>query len=119
MVSRYYNAVAERIISRAKAIPNVPDCALVLLNWRQHEYFGSLQEIAPNYSREIILLNKTSEPVMPELTHAIKGIEPSILIIKADNELDLEGRTHVLRRLESRLTKMTAEQTEYIMNHPV
>jgi len=119
MVSQDYNLVAKRLIDLAKRMPNYPQQQLMLLKWRKEQYFGSVQETYPEYSKEIVYLSKTSNPIHSELADCIRKIEPSVLEIVADDELDLEGRGHVLRRLENKLTQMTPEQTKYAIKNPL
>lgn len=118
MVSRNYDEVARNLIRSAKSSPNLPEAVLILLEYRSKKYFGSIQEITPEFSKEIVCLSKTSQPIPKELAESIRKIEPCILELQADNELDLSGRGHVLRRQQERLTIMTPEQTIYIIENP-
>lgn len=93
---------------------NVPEPLGVVLTWGNGQYIGSLQEIALNYSKEIVLLSKSSKPMQTPLVEAIRKLDQSRLEVTADQTLDLVGRQHVLRRLENNLTNMTPEQTEYV-----
>ncbi len=43
----------------------------VFVSWRDQTYVGSIQEIAPDSSREIILFNKSPQPVSEEFRQAI------------------------------------------------
>ena len=93
---------------------NLPESIGIMLTWRDDNYVGSLQEVALDYSKEIVLLSKSSNPLQIPLAEAIRKLDPSRLEITADRDLALEGRQHVLRRLGNNLTIMTQEQTEYI-----
>ena len=77
-------------------------------------HVGSLQHIAPAYSYEIVLLSKSSNPVVPEFRDAILTLKPEIPELTADYQLDLEGRIHGLRIVGNNLTRMTANQTAYV-----
>ena len=97
----------------------LPYPTIILLKWREKDYLGSIQEITPTYSKEIVYLSKTSKPIPQELADALKRVEPTILELGAENFLDLEGRGHILRNLEGKLTIMTTEQTAYMLEHPI
>ena len=112
MTVKDYDSMARRLIDMAKSMPNFPKAQFVLVKWRQGEYFGSIQQTYPQFS-DVFYLSKTSKPLPSELTNSIRKLEPSVINMKADDELDLEGRAHLLRRLEDKLTHMTPEQTRY------
>ena len=118
MVSQNYDFAARRLLALAKSMPNFPKAHLVLVKWRQGEYFGSIQQVYPQFS-DIFYLSKTSLPLSPDLTTSIRRVELSILDMEADDKLNLEGRGHLLRRLENRLTYMTPEQTKYAEENPL
>ena len=86
----------------------------IILSWQESQYIGSLQEILPIYSKEIVLLSKSSKSVVPQFTKAIRQLDKNRLEVIADNNLDLSGRQHVLRRVENLLSAMTLDQTMYI-----
>lgn len=115
-----WRRVAENLLKgeAEKAKLSFPTPAGIILQWKDKYYFGSLQEVAPEFSPEIILLSKTTRPIKSGLVEAILEIQPERLRIIADHYLDLEGRTHILRRIGQRLTKCTPEQTKYMINHP-
>jgi len=117
MVSQNYDLAAGELIEMAKSMPDFPKAQLVLVKWRQGEYLGSIQQVYSQFS-DVFYLSKTSKPIPSKLANSIRKIEPSILDMKADDELELKGRGHVLRRLENRLTQMTPEQTEYALKNP-
>jgi len=115
-----WRQVAENLLKNEaeKAKLNFPPPEGIILQWRGKYYFGSLQEVASEFSKEVVLLSKTSRPIPEELVEAISEIQPKRTWIIVDEYLDLEGRTHLLRRVGSRLTKCTPEQTKYMLNHP-
>lgn len=88
------------------------------VKWRDNIYFGSLQNIALEYSSEIFYLSKTSKSLSKNFLNTLKKLRPEIQIIEADNDLDLEGRGHCLRKIKNQLSRLTSEQTNYILNHP-
>jgi hypothetical protein len=112
-----YDSAAKRLIEMAKSMPNFPKAQIVLVKWRQEEFFGSIQQIYPQFL-DVFYLSKTSKPVAPELVDSIRRIEASILELIADDRLDLEGRGHLLRRVDGGLTYMTPEQTKYAVKNP-
>ena len=91
----------------------------ILLDWNNNWYMGSLQHIAPEYSDEIVLLSKSTNPIPLGLMDAILRAQPKKIKIQADNKLDLEGRLHVLRKKEGKLEIMTANQLSYVQNQRV
>ena len=95
-----------------------PPQTSVIVRWRNELYVEGIQEIAQAYSPEIVLLSKTGYQ-LPELGEAIKRLDPERLELLADDSLDIRGRYHILRRLESRLTLMTPEQTKYVAEDPL
>lgn len=92
----------------------IPRGVAAFLEWRERTYACSVQEIAPEYSREIVLLSKSSQPISGELQGAILALEPGRPCLRAEAMLDLARGLHILRRSGNRMTEMTPEQTEYM-----
>jgi len=117
MVTRNYDweGMAKRVleIEKTSSIMNIPESSPIILYWKSQAYIGSVQETSPEYSTEIVLLSKSSKPIDTGLVRALKRLDKDRLELTADPELDLQGRQHLLRRLENTLTFMTKEQTEY------
>ncbi len=90
----------------------------VLVRWKKNIYLGSIQEIAPKFSKEIVLLSKSSHPIDNNLVNSIRKFDKERIELIADESLDLEGRQHAVRKLNNRITFMTPEQTRYIADHP-
>ncbi len=95
-----------------------PKPSLIFVKWRGDIYFGSLQNIALEYSSEIFYLSKTSKPLSKNFLNALKKFEPEIQTLQTDDELDLEERGHFLKKTGNRLLRLTSEQINYILNHP-
>ncbi len=95
-----------------------PPQTSVTLSWRRGLYVGGIQEIAPEYSPEIVLLSKSDRQLPEPLIESIRKVDVERLELLADDPLELGGRFHVLRRLENKLTSMTPEQTRYIAKNP-
>lgn len=76
-----------------------------------------MQEIVPGFSKEIVLLSKSSSPLNKKLIDAIKKLDKERLELYAGDILDLEGRQHILKRLDNKLVYMTEEQTKYMTEH--
>ena len=114
-----WSVVARSLLSSAhtSAKLNVPSAEVVLVQWQNQHYFGSIQVIFPEYDTEIVLLSKTSRAVQQGLIQAIRGIEPEIPVLTALDILELEGNYHVVRRLGNNLLEMTFEQTQYSAVH--
>lgn len=86
----------------------------VMVKWWGRSYTGYIEEIAPDYSREIVLLTKTSHPLPNDLANAIRKLDTGRIDLEADNSLDLNNRCVVMRFTGNRLTSMTPEQTRYV-----
>ncbi len=114
-----WEEIAKRLLHNIKEVEkhNKPKPLSILLEYRSDIYIGSLQEISPEYSREIVLLSKSTNPLKGNIVKAIEKLEPERPYFHADSSLDLEGRQHILRRLENKLIKMTPEQAKYITEH--
>ncbi len=97
---------------------NKPEPVGVLVIWKDYTYIGSIQVIVPDFSKEIVVLSKSTIPLPVEFDNAIRKLDPGRLELEADDKLDLTGRQHVLRRIENRLTFMTPEQTSYMLKNP-
>ncbi len=113
--------VARRLLASIKAqqIVHNPPSILAIVRWRGAEYFGSIQEVVPTYSREIVFLSKTSRALVPGLAEAIRAEESGIVTLVANAALDLEGNYHYLRRAGNHLVKMTPAQTSYMVSAPI
>jgi len=97
---------------------NKPEPVGVLVIWQDYTYIGSIQVIVPDFSKEIVVLSKSTIPLPVEFDNAIRKLDPGRLELTADDVLDLTGRQHVLRRAENRLMHMTPDQTAYMLLHP-
>ena len=97
---------------------NKPEPVGVLVIWQDYTYIGSIQVIVPDFSKEIVVLSKSTIPLPVEFDKAIRKLDPGRLELTADDVLDLIGRQHVLRRAENRLMHMTPDQTAYMLLHP-
>lgn len=116
-----WKQVAQRFLEQEREIAK--HCVLsptgVVVSWRNEQYIGQIQEIAPEYSKEIVDLSKSSRPVESSLVEAIKELDSGRLLLTADNSLDLTDRQHILRRLNNRLTYLTSDQTQYMAGSPI
>ena len=117
----YWEKAAGKLLAEEKRMRlyNNPEPTGIMLTWRNGSYIGHIQIPAPEYSKEVVALSKTSKPLQDGFAKAIRKLDPGRLELVADDELALTDRNHILRKLENRLTKMTAEQTAYmIANKP-
>ncbi len=103
---------------KRKRALNKPEPVGVLVIWQDYTYIGSIQVIVPDFSKEIVVLSKSTIPLPVEFDNAIRKLDPGRLELTADDKLDLTGRQHILRRVENRLTMMTPDQTAYMLVHP-
>lgn len=111
-----FKLVARKVLDmeRIQRASCTPSPTGVIVTCRGEEYFGHIQVPLPDYSKEIVLLSKTSRPTNPVLIGAIRDLDPDRLELKADDNLDLEGRQNLVRRLGERLTVVTPEQAQYV-----
>lgn len=103
---------------KRKRALNKPEPVGVLVIWKDYTYIGSIQVIVPDFSKEIVVLSKSTIPMPVEFDNAIRKLDPGRPELTADDKLDLIGRQHILRRVENRLTLMNPDQTAYMLLHP-
>lgn len=89
------------------------------VDWRDQTYVGSIQEIAPEYSTEIVLLNKSPQPISEEFKNAVLALDKSRLRLKAEPMFDLQVGIHILRRSEEKLMGLTEDQQEFLQKEGV
>ncbi len=87
--------------------------------WKNDFYIGVIQEIVPEFSKEIVLLSKSSMHYPEKLAQALMRLDPGRIILFADSNLDLDGRQHIVRRIGDKIFHMTTEQTMFMMNFPM
>lgn len=87
--------------------------------WKDEFYIGSIQEIVPEFSKEIVLLSKSSKYYPKELAQALRRLDSGRLELFADNNLYLEGRQHVVRKIDDSLTYMTPDQIRFMESYPM
>lgn len=114
-----WEEIAKNLLEQEKLVKqyNNPEPISVIIIWKGNNYIGSIQEIVPGFSKEIVLLSKSSSPLNKKLIDAIKKLDKERLELYAGDILDLEGRQHVLKRLDNKLVYMTEEQTKYMTEH--
>lgn len=88
------------------------------VNWEEIAK-ETIQEIIPEFSKEIVLLSKSSRHYPDELAQALRRLDPGRIELFAEYNLDLEGRQHVVRRIDDKVIHMTTEQTIFMMNYPM
>jgi hypothetical protein len=114
-----WEKIAKNILEQEKIMKsfNYPEPISVLVTWDGDVYIGSIQEAAPRFSDEIVILSKSSYELDNDLVNMIRKLDKERLELIADNSLDLHGRQHVLRRLGGRLLRMNDEQTKYMVEN--
>lgn len=90
--------------------PGIP----VFIGWRNHTYIGSFQEIVPEFTREIILLNKSPQPISEDFKNAVLAFDKNRLCLEAEPTFDLQARIILLRRSGERLMSLTKDQEEFL-----
>lgn len=119
MNDEYYKRLSESILDQEKSLSqyNFPQSVGVFIKWKGDIYIGSIQEIVPEFSRDIVLLSKSSNKIPSRLVNAIKKLDPERRVLYANDSLDLEGRQHILKITDNILEYMTPEQTKYVIKH--
>lgn len=114
-----YEQAAKKLLEleKTKRVAFKPEPAGVLVVWHGHTYIGSILVISPEFSDEIVALNKSTTAIPTEFEIAIRKLDPGRICLAADDSLDLTGRLHLLRRVENRLTIMTPDQTVYMLHN--
>lgn len=114
-----WEEMAKYILEKEKILEyrNCPAPIRVLIRWKNDIYIGSIQYIEPEYSKQIVLLSKSTYKLPGELVNTIRKLDNERLELDAEESLDLSGRQHIVRRLENRLMYMTSEQTEHMMKN--
>lgn len=87
--------------------------------WKNNFYIGSIQEIVPEFSKEIVLLSKSSNHYPEELAQALMILDSGRIKLFVDDNLYIEGRQHVVRRVGDKITYMTTEQTIFMSKYPM
>lgn len=120
-IAKKWEPVARELLEQEKLKKPLmhPEPTSVLIKWRGGTYVGSIQEIVPEFSIEIVTLSMSSYPLPIYLADAIRKLDLGRLELEADDKLDLTGRQHVLRRGGNKLTYLTPEQTAYMLLHPL
>lgn len=105
----------EKVRMARQKPPGIP----IFIDWRDQSYVGSIQEIAPEYSREIVLLNKSPQPISEEFKKAILALDKNRLCLQAEPMFDLLATIHILRRSGDRVMGLTEDQQEYLQREGV
>lgn len=121
MNKQNWEEMAKSLLLYEKSIKTMiyPEPIRAMITWKNDVYVGHIQEIVPEFSKEIVALSKPTYPLQKELIEEIRKFDRDRIELCADNDLDLEGRQHILRRLDNRLTHMNCQQTEYMIENPL
>jgi Ribonuclease G/E len=114
-----WEKIAKDILKQEEVLKacNYPAPTPVLVTWKDGIYIGSIQDVAPGFSDEIVVLSKSTYKLPSDLVNAIRRSDKERLELVAEDNLGLDGRQHVLRRLGNRLVYMTSEQTEHMVKN--
>jgi len=96
-----------------------PPGVAAFIEWRDQTYVGSIQEIAPAFSREIVLVNKSPQPVSEEFKKAVLALDKGRVRLRVEPMFDLRARMHILRRSGDQLMGLTEGQQEYLQREGV
>jgi len=116
-----WEEIAKRIMKKEEMtnIFTYPKPTSANIYWKNDFYIGAIQEIVPDVSKEIVLLSKSSEHYPEELAQVLRRLDTGRIELFADNNLDLEGRQCVVRRIDDKIVHMTTEQTMFMTNYPM
>lgn len=89
------------------------------VEWKGQTYVGYVTKLVPEYSEEIVFLEKSLVPIRKELREAALNLDKERLVLLAEDFLDLEHRLNILRKRGDTLTDLTEEQTAYIQKRRV
>jgi len=114
-----WEEIAKYILEKEEILKacNYPAPISVIITSKNNTYIGSIQNVVPEFSDEIVLLSKSSYKLPDDLVNAIRKLDSKRLELGVDESLDLNGRQHILRRVENILMYMTPEQTEHMVKH--
>lgn len=87
--------------------------------WKNVFYIGAIQEIVPEFSKEIVLLSKSSLHYPEELAKALRRLDSGRIELFVEDDLDLEGKQHIVRRIGDKVVHITTEQAIFIANCPM
>lgn len=110
---RYLAAEKERV--QRQRPPGIP----TFIEWKNNTYVGSFQEIAPEYTAEIILLNKSPQPVSEDFKSAILTFDKNRPCLRAEPTFDLRASMLLLRRSGDRLLRLTRDQEDFLQREGV
>lgn len=114
-----WEEIAKGILEKEEMLKtcNYPTPISILIAWNGGIYIGSIQNVAPELSDEIVILSKSSYKLPNDLVKEIRKLDDKRLELCADESLDLNGRLHILRRVENRLIHMAPEQIKHMIEH--
>jgi len=113
--------IAKEVLKKAE-ITNIftrPKPISANIYWKNDFYIGAIQEIVSEFSKEIVLLSKSSRYYPEELAQALRRLDSGRIELFADDNLDLDGRQHLVRRIDDKIVHMTTEQTMFMTNYPM
>lgn len=116
-----WKSVAKFILEEEKLMNSFsyPEPTKALIIWKGNVYIGSIQKIVPNFSKEVVLLSKSTYVVPDELVSEIRKLDKDRLELVAEESIDLNGRQHILRLIEDILVYMNDQQTRYMIEYPL
>ena len=116
-----WERVAKFILEEEKLMNSFsyPEPTNAFIIWKGNVYIGSIQKIVPNFSKDVVLLSKSTYIIPDELVRTIRKLDKERLELFAEDSLDLDGRQHILRLVENRLVHMNDQQTRYMIEHPL
>ena len=121
-----WGMAARNVLERERVLVKVnnPSPSGVFVEWKKKVIIGSLQRIAPEMSREIVLLSTPSisdgSTILDDhngLIDALRKLDPDREYLYVDDKIVLEGRQNILRKVGNRLTRLTNDQTIYMTAH--
>ena len=93
-----WDKIAKEVLKKAE-ITNIfthPKPISANIYWRNDFYIGAIQEIVPEFSKEIVLLSKSSKHYSEELAQALRRLDSGRLELFAESFLLTQQKSSCL-----------------------
>jgi len=108
--------VAQRILeTEARIRPLMkPPATSCIITWRDNLYIGAIQRFEPG----AIFLTKSTKPIDLLLIEALRSLDRDRLELSAPEEMDLEGKDHLVDVDGDRIVRMSPTMTAKYLARP-
>lgn len=99
MITNGYREQAERYLNTEEGVLGLlqPTPVRAILRWQDGRYCGHLQRIVPDYSRNIVLVTRTTERMDDGFFDELSKLDPDRPLFEVDVTVDLNQRHQYLR----------------------